>query len=231
MKKVCHLTYLIVDYPVCYNDIIMTTEHSDRIGLPSPFTTGGLPLAEGISQRRSVRSYSPEPILLFQLSQILWAAQGITDSQNDRRAIPSAGGTYPLEIYAVIGENGVETVNSGVYHYEVEDHVLHLLIPDDVRPELADAALNQDFISVAPVSLIICAIYDRALIRYSNRGERYVFIEVGHSGQNIYLQTTALGLRTVAVGAFKDEQVRKVLKLDSQVRPLYIMPIGKSPRT
>jgi SagB-type dehydrogenase family enzyme len=146
---------------------------------------------------------------------------------NDRRSVPSAGATYPLEIYAIIGMDGVETIDGGVYHYESEEHALLLNLTEDVRSKLAAAALNQDFISVAPVSLVICAIYDRTLMRYSTRGERYVYMEAGHSGQNIFLQTTALGLRTVAVGAFNDDQVRKIVQLDSSVRPLYIMPIGK----
>jgi SagB-type dehydrogenase family enzyme len=206
----------------------MAANRFDPVYLPSPFTTGGLPLVEAISLRRSVRSYSSEPILLFQLSQILWAAQGITDIQNNRRAAPSAGGTYPLEIYLVIGEDGIETIQGGVFHYEVEDHILQPHLPEDVRPELAAAALDQDFISVAPVSLIICAVYDRTLIRYSTRGERYVYMEIGHAGQNVYLQATALGLRTVAVGAFNDDKVCRVLRLDSRVRPLYIMPIGRA---
>ncbi len=205
----------------------MTEQPSNPINLPSPFTNGGLPLVEAIFLRRSVRGYSPESILLFQLSQILWAAQGVTDNRSNLRSVPSAGATYPLEIYAIIGEDGIEQVAGGVYHYEVEDHALHLYLPEDLRPEIADAALNQDFISVAPVTLVICAVYDRTLMRYSTRGERYVYMEAGHSSQNIYLQTTALGLTTVAVGAFNDEEVRKILQLDSRVRPLYIMPIGK----
>jgi SagB-type dehydrogenase family enzyme len=211
---------------VCYNESVMA-EQPDRVNLPSPFTSGGLPLAEAISGRRSVRGFSPESIQLFQLGQILWAAQGITDSQINLRAAPSAGGTYPLEIYIAIGEEGLKKVAGGVYHYEVKGHTLRLQFAEDVRPELADAALNQDFIAVAPASVVICAIYDKTLIRYSTRGEKYVYMEAGHSSQNIYLQTTALGLITVAVGAFNDNQVRRVLQLDPKLKPLYIMPIGK----
>jgi SagB-type dehydrogenase family enzyme len=178
--------------------------------------------------RRSVRDFKSEPILLFQLSQILWAAQGITNTQSNLRSIPSAGMTYPLEIYAVIGEEGIEKVDAGVYHYEVASHILSMYISNDLRPELSQAALNQDSISVAPVSLVICAVYDRTLIRYSVRGERYVYMEAGHAGQNIYLQAFALNLGTVAIGAFREEAVREVLKLDNKMRPLYIMPVGKA---
>jgi SagB-type dehydrogenase family enzyme len=205
----------------------MTDNRPERILLPSPFLTGGLPLSEAIAQRRSIRDFSSAPILLFHLSQLLWAAQGITQSKNNLRSIPSAGATFPLEIYVIIGENGVETVNSGVYHYEVEDHTLSLHMPEDVRARLADAALGQDWISVAPISIVICAIYDRALVRYNVRGERYIFFEVGHAGQNLYLQAVALGLGTIGIGAFRDDDVRELLQLETNVRPLYILPIGK----
>jgi SagB-type dehydrogenase family enzyme len=97
----------------------------------------------------------------------------------------------------------------------------------DVRRELARAAMNQRFISEAPVDIVICAIYERTAGRYGSRAERYVHIEVGHAGQNIYLQAIAIGLVTVAIGAFRDEEVREVLRLDKQYRPLYIMPVGK----
>jgi SagB-type dehydrogenase family enzyme len=203
------------------------TNQLNVIDLPRPFVSGGLPLAETIAQRRSIRNFTSAPVLLFHLSQILWAAQGITLSSNQARAVPSAGAAYPLEIFAVIGENGIEKTESGIYHYEVENHILSLHMSGDLRSELSSAALGQDAIAVAPVSIVICAVYDRTMIRYNVRGERYVFIEVGHSGQNIYLQATALGLGTVGIGAFRDDEVRKVLQMDSKFRPLYIMPVGK----
>jgi SagB-type dehydrogenase family enzyme len=205
----------------------MTTGQPQKINLPSPSLTGGLPLVEAISLRRSVRDFLPDPIQLFQLSQILWAAQGITFTFGRKRAVPSAGATYPLEVYAVIGENAAEQLESGVYHYAVDSHTLSCSFSGDIRTELSGAALSQDSISMAPVSLIVSAIYDNTLIRYNVRGERYVFMEVGHTGQNIYLQATGLGLATVAIGAFRDEEVRRVLRLEPNVRPLYIMPLGK----
>ena len=203
------------------------TDQPEVIDLPRPFVSGGLPLVETIAQRRSIRDFTAAPVLLFHLAQILWAAQGITLTSNQTRAVPSAGATYPLEIYVVIGDNGIEKTSSGIYHYEVERHILSLHFSGDFRPELSSAAMGQDSIAVAPVSIVICAVYDRTMIRYNVRGERYVFMEVGHTGQNIYLQATALNLGTVAIGAFRDDEVRKVLRLESKFRPLYIMPVGK----
>ena len=197
-----------------------------QIYLPSPNQKGIISLEEAIARRKSVRYFTPQPISKWQLSQILWAAQGTSDASGNRTA-PSAGATYPLEIFAVCGANCIEQIGEGIYHYHTDSHSLTLHRQGDTRLELARAALSQEYIYEAPVDIVICAVYERTLRRYGTRGERYVHIEVGHAGQNIYLQATALGLGTVAIGAFSDEPVREVLRLDKQYRPLYIMPVGK----
>ena len=198
-----------------------------QIYLPAPSQKGGVSLSESIARRRSIRSFTPEPITQSQLSQILWSTQGITDTSWKFRAVPSAGATYPLEVYVVCGRNGINQVGDGVYHYNIYEHSLTQHHKGDVRAELARAALGQEFIYEAPVDIVICAVYERTGRRYGSRGERYVHIEVGHAGQNIYLQATALGLATVAIGAFYDEQVREALRLNKQHKPLYIMPLGR----
>jgi SagB-type dehydrogenase family enzyme len=206
-----------------------------RIKLPPAKLTSKISLEEAIVKRRSIRRYRMEPLTLFQLSQLLWSAQGITAARK-LRAAPSAGGTYPLEIFALIGKEGVvasetklskEKLQPGIYHYEVSSHSLVLHQPGDVREKLAEAALDQGFIANAPIDIVICALYIRTSHRYGRRGERYVHMEVGHVGENIHLQAIALGLATVEIGAFNDEEVRKVLRLQEQIKPLYIMPIGK----
>jgi len=170
----------------------------------------------------------------LQLSQILWSAQGITGA-GKLRAAPSAGATYPLEVFAFVGKEGViaseakqakAKLQPGIYHYDVDSHSLLLHQPGDLREKLAEAALDQGLIANAPVDIVICALYTRTSYRYGRRGERYVHMEVGHVGENIHLQAVALGLATVEVGAFNDEMVRKVLGLEDQIKPLYIMPIG-----
>ena len=182
---------------------------------------------EAIIKRRSVRDFTPESISIAQLSQILQAASGISDFVLDLRIVPSAGATYPLEIFVICGKGSIEGLEEGIYHYDMESHSLTLHHKGDARLELARAALDQEFLYQAPVDIVICAVYERTQWRYGSRAERYVHMEVGHAGQNIYLQATALGLATVAVGAFDDEQVREVLRIDRQCAPLYIMPIGK----
>ena len=205
------------------------------IKLPSPQSKGKVSLEETILRRRSVRRFRREAIDLPQLGQILWSAQGITGSRGFR-ATPSAGATYPLEIFAVIGRRGVilgereqasEELPAGIYRYEPESHSLSLHKATDLRPDVARASLDQEFIVQAPVAIVICALYDRTSSRYGRRAERYVHMEVGHAGENIHLQAVALGLATVEVGAFSDEGVKEVLGLDERVQPLYIMPVGR----
>ena len=206
----------------------MSVSRPIQIYLPSPTQKGIIILEEAIAQRKSIREFAHDPLSQSQLSQVLWSAQGITDSGKKRRAIPSAGATYPLEIFVVCGRNGVEGIADGIYHYNIANHSLNRHREGDIRVELARAALDQEFIYEAPIDIVICAIYERTTKRYGSRGERYVHMEVGHAGQNIYLQAAALGLATVAIGAFHDEQVREVLQLDKEYKPLYIMPVGRS---
>lgn len=189
--------------------------------LPSPRTKGRISVEEAISSRRSRREFRDKPLSLEELAQLLWAAQG-TVLPRGMRTAPSAGATFPLEIYAVVG-NVAET-SSGLYHYNTFNHSLEKLSGEDLRRRLASAALGQMMISSAPLSLVIAADFARTVNRYGHRAVQYVNNEVGHVGQNIYLQCEALGLGTCAVGAFREEEVQALLKID-QV-PLYIMPVG-----
>ena len=191
-----------------------------------PREKGDVSVEEAIARRRSVRRYATESLPLSQLSQVLWAAQGLTGTGRFRAA-PSAGATYPLEVFVFIGKDGIEGLQEGVYHYNVRNHSLEPHKAGDLREELSSAALDQEFIAQAPVDIVICALYERTGQRYGRRAERYVPMEVGHVGENIHLQAVALGLAVVMVGAFEDERVRKLMGLPEEVRPLYIIPLGK----
>ena len=183
--------------------------------------------------RRSIRSFKDEPVSIEQLSMILWAAYGITDVHRGFRASPSAGATYPLEVYAVISEKGVvkgggEHVDAGVYKYISELHALRLIKKGDYRSALAKAALGQQWVRQAPVNIVVTAVFERTTMFYGERGRvRYVPMDVGHLGQNVYLIATALGLGTVAIGAFIDEKVAEIVVESRNEVPVYIMPVGK----
>ncbi len=194
--------------------------------LPPPELKGSKSVEEAIVARRSARRYKSDSLSLSQLSQLLWSAQGIT-AAGRFRATPSAGATFPLEVYVLTGEQTVKELSAGIYHYEVNSHALSLHLAGDFRADLAEAALGQSFLSICPVDLVICALFPRTTRRYGERGEMYVHIEAGHLGQNVALQAVALGLATVMVGAFDNDAVSTVLALKEQIRPVYIIPAGK----
>jgi SagB-type dehydrogenase family enzyme len=193
-----------------------------EIVLPAPSIDGGLSVEAAISGRRSVRGFTDDPVTLEHLSQLLWAAQGITDRERSRRAAPSAGAKYPMEIFVVAGRVG--GLDPGVYWYVPSSHTINLLSAGDRRAELSEQALSQASVLNAPLSLVIAGVYERTMEKYEERGVRYVHIEVGSVAENVYLQAESLGLGTVFAGAFSDDGVRDLLHAD--VSPLGIMPVG-----
>jgi SagB-type dehydrogenase family enzyme len=195
------------------------------IKLPDPMKRGTVSVEEALQSRRSVRSYADTPLTLAQLGQVLWAAQGIT-AANGHRTAPSAGALYPLELYVVVGN--VTGLPAGVYKYRPDGHELVPHLDGDVRATLARAAVRQGWVTQAPVTLAITAVPERTRVRYGDRTDRFVAIEVGHVGQNVYLEAVALGLGTVMAGAITDDSVAAVLKLDPAERPLAVMPLGKA---
>jgi len=192
------------------------------VSLPDPEESGTLPVEEALAQRRSVRAYGDEAPTLQDIGQLLWAAQGITEPTQGFRTAPSAGATYPLEVYLCVGR--AEGLDEGVYRYRPGDHSLTRHKETDVRQELAQAALGQAWIAEAPVVLVVAADYARTTAVYGDRGRRYVHIEVGHVAQNVYLQARALGLATVNVGAFDDTAAQELLEIEHDV--LAILPVG-----
>lgn len=196
----------------------------DIIKLPEPKYDSKVSIERAMLERRSVRTYKEEPLTLAEVSQLLWAAQGITGSRGFRTT-PSAGALYPLELYIVVGS--VKDMDDGVYKYKHSGHELVKISSGDKRTELYDAALRQGCIKNGAVVFVLSAVYERTTGKYGKRGIQYVHIEVGHAAQNIYLQAVSLNLGTVFVGAFYDGQVKEVLNMPDREVPLCIMPVGK----
>lgn len=192
------------------------------IPLPRPCISGTMSVEQAIAQRRSIREYGNLPLRLEELSQLLWAVQGSV-ANGSWRTVPSAGATYPLEIYVTVKK--VEGLTPGLYHYRVHTHDLELLRKENLAEALARACWNQYFIQEAAVVILFAVNYERTTSRYGKRGIQYVYMECGHAGQNLYLQAEALGLGTVAVGAFDDEKVQSLLGISEPV--VYIFPVGR----
>ncbi|MDY6934432.1 MAG: SagB/ThcOx family dehydrogenase [Spirochaetota bacterium] len=205
-------------------DKIFSQKKSKVIKLPKPSYSSKTSIEKALLLRRSIRDYKDEPLRLSEVSQLLWSAQGITDKRGLRTA-PSAGATYPLGIYIVVGN--VLNLKDGIYYYNPNKHELRLTIAGDMRDRLSKAALGQDCIKRGAVNIVISAVNERTTAKYRMRGTRYIYIEVGHVAQNIYLQSVSLNLGTVIIGAFDDNEVKKVLSMGRNENPMCIMPIGR----
>lgn len=192
-----------------------------EIKLPEP--NKSTPLSQLLLKRRSIRRYGRGSLKLGELSQILWATYGLVDK--NRRVVPSAGATYPIEVYVFV--KNVENLKPGIYKYDENRNTVVLVREGDFSEELAVACLNQDWVYKAPVNIVIVALYERTTGWYGERGFRYIYMEAGHIGQNIYLASTELNLGTVAVGAFHDEDVKRIIGLGDEYIVLYVFPIGR----
>ncbi|MBT8380066.1 MAG: SagB/ThcOx family dehydrogenase [Ignavibacteria bacterium] len=203
----------------------MQTSSSDIIELPAPNHSGKISVEEALLKRRSIRDYTDNPLSLSDISQILWAAQGITGERYDFRTAPSAGGLYPLEIY--VASSNVKDLGNSLYKYRPKNNTLVKISDGDKRQDMSNAALGQDAIDNSSAIILITAVYERTSVKYGSRAERYAHIEVGAVVQNIYIQSVSIGLGTVMIGAFKDDHLKNVLNLPADEQPLAIMPLGK----
>ena len=216
-------TPAVIETPT--KETTIPSEVSDNIiKLPEPQYDSNESIEQSLLHRRSIRSYSDKALSLQEISQLLWAAQGITDDSRYRTA-PSAGALYPLEVYLVAGN--VLNLAPGVYKYRPVSHDLVKTIDGDKRSALANAALMQSWVKECSVDIVFTAVYSRTTGKYGDRGIRYVHMEVGHAAQNLLLQAVAMDLGAVPVGAFRDEQVRDILNIPRDEQPLYIIPVGK----
>lgn len=199
-----------------------------RVPIQPPTLAAGKSLWEIIAERRSIREFSDDPIRFSELSQLLWATQGITLNAwgYDFRACPSAGALYPIETYLVV--NRVETIAPGLYHYRVKERELVLLREGRLGWDLSRAGLDQELLEAAGVVFVWTAIVERSKWKYRQRAYRYIYMDVGHIAQNLYLGATALGLGCCTVGAFFDEEVDQLIGIDGKNEiSVYMGAVGK----
>ena len=175
---------------------------------------GGAELWNTIQARRSVRRYGSRPLTLAELSQLLWAAQGVTGEREGRRfrAAPSAGALYPVETYLCV--NSVQSVEQGIYHYAIPDHTLELLDEGDFSTDVARAALDQQMCADAAVVFIWTAIFQRSKWKYKQRAYRYIYLDAGHIAENLALAATARDLASCHIAAIYDDEANEIIDVD-----------------
>jgi SagB-type dehydrogenase family enzyme len=194
------------------------TDGQDIIRLPLPKTKDGMSLAEALARRRTQRKFSDQALSLEQVSQLCWAAQGITQVERGLRTAPSAGALFPMTIFLLD--------RNGVFEYRPKEHALHRLMTGDVRQDPKAGPLNQPSVHSAPICLVITMDVARLTAKFKEHAERYCLLEAGHVAQNVLLQATALGLAAVPVGGADEAKTSAALKLPENLRPVYLLPVG-----
>ena len=188
----------------------------------------GRPIWEVIAQRRSIREFFRQPITFSELSQLIWATQGVTSEASgfEFRATPSAGALYPIETYIIV--NRVKEISPGIYHYNVKEAKLSLLEEGDFGSDLCQAGLDQEMLEEAACVFVWTAIVERSKWKYRERAYRYIYMDAGHIGQNLYLAATALNLGCCTVGAFFDEEVDRLIEVDGKEEiSVYLGAVGR----
>lgn len=188
------------------------------IKLPSPRLDGGVSVEKALLERRSVRSYKVEPLALAEVSQLLWAAQGITEPKRGLRTAPSARASYLLEVYLVAAK--VTGLPAGMYRYRPRGHELARVSTGDIRADLF-SAVGQPPVRNAPAALLIAGLTGKGT------NPEWMYLEAGHAAQNVYLQAVSLNLGTVVMAGFKPDAVKKELRLPEGEQPIYVMPVGR----
>ncbi|TFG33198.1 SagB/ThcOx family dehydrogenase [Candidatus Thorarchaeota archaeon] len=203
-----------------------------RIALPEPDLVDGLGIWTVIAKRRSVRAYSEDFLSLQQLSQLLWATQGIRETirgsnvEFKLRTAPSAGGLYPIETYLYV--NRVNELKKGIYHYVIGDHELELIRTGDFRKEVQAGALDQKIAHDAAVLFIWSAVFDRSKWKYLQRAYRYIFLDAGHIAQNLALAAEAIDCGSCQIGAIYDDEMNTLLNLDGvHESVIYLSSVAK----
>lgn len=189
-----------------------------QVKLPEPKYEGAVSVEKALKERRSLRAYKDAPLSMGDASQVLWAAQGITEPGRGLRTAPSARAQYFLTVYFFA--RNVTGLKQGMYRYVPAGHMLEAVADGDVKGKLYKAA-GQSAIQKAPAALVIAGAKDRA------KNENWMYLEAGHAAQNIYLEGVSLGIGTVVMAGFDADAVGKAVGLPVNEKVLYIMPIGK----
>ncbi|SDQ56886.1 SagB/ThcOx family dehydrogenase [Natronobacterium texcoconense] len=201
------------------------------IALPKPEPRGETSVERAIATRASRRSFASTSVSIEDISQLLWAAQGITHVQDGvkMRAAPSAGATYPLVASLEVPSDGCPDLEAGLYRYDPGNHGIEPVLESSIHDELTRAALDQAVVGDAPATIVLAADEERTRQRYPDHGRRYVRMEVGHVAQNVHLVCESRELNCCPVGAFSDAELADVLVLPSSLEPLYLLPFGNRP--
>ncbi len=194
------------------------------IKLPAPRTDGGIAVETALNERRSIRSFGKENLTIDEVSQLLWAAQGVTDDQGHRTA-PSALAKYPLQVYLLAGN--VTGLLSGVYHYSPQDHSLTVLMQGDIDDYYNAAAGFEAWIKTAPAIFVITGAIDSYDQIPGEDMSRWVYVEAGAAAENLLLEVVSLELASTYTAGFDANKTEELLGLPEGEVPIGVFPAGR----
>jgi len=203
--------------------------NTKKIQLPILEQIKTLSFDQTIKQRKSIRKYSQKPLNLEQVAYLLWSCTGIQRIQRgyEFRNAPSAGALYPVETY--LFTRNTKNLQIGLYHYNIQTNSLEQLQQEDLSEQIAKACLGQNMPISAPITIIWSAIFQRSKWKYKQRAYRYIYLDAGHIAQNLALSATTLGLASCQIGAFYDDEINKILKIDGENESaIYLTTIGNT---
>ncbi|KYK21512.1 hypothetical protein AYK25_03445 [Thermoplasmatales archaeon SM1-50] len=198
-----------------------------HVTLPIPTSFSTCSFDETIKKRRSIRSFSTEPVQIEQLSYLLWVSTGIQRKEQGFafRTAPSAGALYPIETYLVV--HRVHGVECGVYHYDILHHRIEQLKKGDYRNAIAQAALDQTMCAQAAIVFVWSAMFNRSKCKYKQRAYRYIYLDAGHIAENLALACVSQGLGSCQIAALYDDEVNSIIDVDGKDESsLYLSVVG-----
>lgn len=187
---------------------------ADVVRLPAPQMDGGLPLMQAMAQRRSTREFSTEKLSPQVLSDLLWAAAGVSRPESGKRTAPSARDWREIDIYVATAD--------GTYRFDPDAHALHGVLSQDIRARTG----TQDFVTQAPVNLVYVANLDRMGDAPAEQKSLYAAADTGFIAQNVYLYCASAGLATVVRGSVDRDALATALGLGPNQRVMLAQSVG-----
>ena len=198
------------------------------VQLSEPKLKGNLSFEEALARRRSVRQFTGQPLKMSEIAQLAWAGQGVTEPQKGLRTAPSAGQTYPVELYFVMQD--------GLFVYRPQGHLLEQVIESAepsqrIRQMLgatagAQSAASSGGVAQAGCYLVLAGSARKLTAQFRDDARKYMLLEAGHVAQNIQLQAVCLDLGSVTVGGFDVKELSRICKLPRELEPIYIICVG-----
>jgi len=218
MKRLTILGIVLVCFAALCLGQRRTRSPQKIVQLTKPNLTGTLTFEEALAKRRSVRLFSSKPLESEHIGQLAWAGQGITDQQRGLRTAPSAGETYPIDLYFA--------TEQGLFVYRPAEHSLEQTSDQDIRAKLAAATSMQESVATAGCNIIVAGSVRKLTSQFREKARTYMLLEAGHIAQNIQLQAVCLDLGSVTIGGFNTKDVSRTCRLTRGLEPIYIICVG-----